>query len=85
MVRKLTNFSSSASSLLAELNLTQNELSRRINKNPRYINHIMRGRRNPSAEYIDLIANTLNLSEEDTVRLHRAAAKDCGYKLDLTK
>ncbi len=83
--RSSNNFGSSASSLLAELNLTQTDLSRRVGKNSRYVNHLMKGRRRPSAEYVDLIASALNLDEENTLKLHKAAALDAGFKLDLTK
>jgi len=31
------------------------------------------------------VANALGLSDKERVALHRAAAKDHGFKLDLTK
>lgn len=87
MVRKrpVTNFGSSVSNTLTELNLTQSDLSRKLGKNPVYVNHIMTGYRKPSPEYVDLIATALNLNRRDRIKLHKAAATDHGWKLDLTK
>lgn len=87
MVRKSsgTNFGRSVSSTLADLDLTQNKFSERLGKNPKYVNHIMTGYRKPSPEYVELVADVLNLSPEERAKLHRAAALDHGFKLDLTK
>lgn len=80
-----TNFGRSVSNTLADLDLTQNDLSERLGKNPKYVNHTMTGYRKPSAEYVELVANALKLSEEQRIKLHRAAALDNGFKLDLMK
>jgi cyanate lyase len=87
MIRKSisTNFGSSVSAKLAELNLTQLDLSEKINKNSRYVNHTLTGYRKPQPEYVDLVANALNLNDSEREKLHWQAAKDHGFKLDLTK
>lgn len=85
MVRRPTHFGSSVSATLAELDLTQNELSGKLGKHKTYVNHTITGHRRASAAYVDLVADVLNLSNEARVKLHKAAAKDHGFKLDLTE
>jgi transcriptional regulator with XRE-family HTH domain len=48
-----------------------------------YFNQVANGRRTPSADWLNLVANALDLSEEERVKLHRAAAKDHGFDIDL--
>ena len=50
-----------------------------------YLNQVATGKRLPSADWVDTVANALGLSPEERERLHRAAAKDHGFKIDLTK
>ena len=52
---------------------------------PSFVSLAMHGKRTVSPEWADTIAKALSLNEKETVDLHRAAAKDAGYKLDLTK
>jgi transcriptional regulator with XRE-family HTH domain len=48
-----------------------------------YFNQVANGRRTPSADWLNLVANALGLSDEERVKLHRAAAKDHGFEIDL--
>jgi HD-GYP domain-containing protein (c-di-GMP phosphodiesterase class II) len=50
-----------------------------------YVNQLITGHKKPSPEWVDLIADTLKLSPEQRQALHVAAAKQHGFKLDLTK
>lgn len=49
-----------------------------------YVNHTLSGAKKPNAEWVELVANALNVTPEQRARLHRAAAMDNGFKLDLT-
>jgi len=45
----------------------------------------MKGRRLGSADWIDTVANALDLNGAEREKLHRAAARDRGFKIDLTR
>ena len=79
------SFGASVSTALAEARMTQTELAEKTGRSPAYLNQVITGRKKPSAEWADLIANTLNLSPEQRQQLHFEAAKQHGFKLDLTK
>jgi len=80
-----TAFGASTSEFLAKRRMTQLDLTKAVGKHPAYTNQVLTGIRRPSPEYVDLVANALGLSDKERVVLHRAAAKDHGFKLDLTK
>jgi transcriptional regulator with XRE-family HTH domain len=80
-----TEFGALVSRSLTEARITQPDLAERLGKSTAYVNQTLTGRKKPSAEWADLVANTLKLTKEKRVELHRAAAKDNGFKLDLTK
>jgi transcriptional regulator with XRE-family HTH domain len=80
-----TDFGASVSKSLAEARLTQSGLAERTGQSPAYINQVITGRKKPSPQWIDMVANALNLSERERVHLHRQAAKAHGFTLDLTK
>ena len=65
--------------------ISQRELAAATGVSPSYVNHTMAGRKAVSPEWADLVADVMQLDEKARVELHRAAAKDAGYKLDLTK
>ncbi|MBL8552434.1 MAG: helix-turn-helix transcriptional regulator [Hyphomonadaceae bacterium] len=48
-----------------------------------YLNQVVRGERKPSADWLDLVADTMELTDEERAKLHRAGAKDQGFKIDL--
>jgi hypothetical protein len=70
---------------LTKAQTTQNMLAERTDASPAYINNMMTGRKTPPPEWVDLIASALNLEGNRRTKLHRAAAKDAGYDIDLTK
>jgi hypothetical protein len=45
----------------------------------------MAGRKSVSPQWADLVADAMKLDESARIELHRAAARDAGYKLDLIK
>lgn len=70
--------------ILAGRGLSQYRAAKMAETSQPYLNQVATGRRRASAEWIDLIANALELSPEESERLHRAAARDHGFKIDLT-
>ena len=69
------------SSNLSVSNMTQKSLAEATGQSPAYLNHVLTGRKNPSARWCDLIAETLKLNKEQTTKLHTEAAKRHGFKL----
>lgn len=49
-----------------------------------YANRVINGHFIPSAEWLNTVSLALNLSDEQRKVLHRSAAKDQGYEIDLT-
>lgn len=63
--------------------MTQTELAGSLNKSVSYTNQTLSGRKPASARWVDLVADVLELPATERLRLHTAAAKDHGFKLDL--
>lgn len=80
-----TEFGAVVSKNLTTASWTQLDLANNTGASLAYMNQMMTGRRRPSAEWADLIADTMRLSDRQRVQLHRAAARDVGFKLDLRK
>ena len=89
MVRKYKNYSTefgvSARRALAERQMTQLDLANSTGVSCAYTNALITGKKKPSPQWVDLISDTLNLTPEQRQELHVAAAKDHGFKLDLSK
>jgi plasmid maintenance system antidote protein VapI len=64
---------------------TQTQLANATGVSPSYVNQTISGKKYVSPEWADLVADVLKMSNTERVRLHRAAARDAGFKLDLTK
>ena len=64
--------------------VSQRKLAETAGVSSGYLNHTMKGRKTVSARFADTVADTLALTEVERVALHRAAASDAGFKLDLT-
>lgn len=71
--------------ILAGRGVTQYRAAKMAGTSQPFLNQVATGRRRASAEWIDLIAGALELSPEESERLHRAAARDHGFRIDLTK
>lgn len=80
-----TEFGTAVSAELAAAHLGQLDLAKRLGKTPVYLNRTLTGRVKPSPGWVDLVADTLKVSAEKRQALHVAAAKDYGFKIDLTK
>lgn len=74
-------FGSSLSGELAARGMTQSKLALTLGKSPAYINQVVKAKKRPSPEWVDLIADTLEVDDKARRALHRAAALDRGFKL----
>jgi cyanate lyase len=81
---KYGQFGASVSAALAERQLSQADLAEALGRSPAYLNQTMTGTKPASAKWADLVADTLKLSRAKRAELHAAAARDHGFKLDLT-
>lgn len=77
-----TNFGASVSQALAERQSSQTALASSVGRSVAYTNQTITGRKRPSPEWVDLIANTLEMNDIERKALHIAAAKDHGFKID---
>ena len=81
---RYSHFGASVSAVLAERQLSQADLAEALGRSRAYLNQTMTGTKPASAEWADLVADTLKLSRTKRAQLHAAAARDHGFKLDLT-
>src|SRR5262245_42322917 len=78
-----STFGAAVSSLLTERRMSQADLAEAVGKSHAYTNQTLTGRKSASPEWVNLVAETLRLSPKQRATLHRAAAKDQGYEIDL--
>ena len=78
------NFGESVSRALADSGLTQTVLAEKLDKTVGYLNNTMTGKAAASPKWADLVADVLKVSAAKRTELHVGAAKDKGYKIDLT-
>jgi transcriptional regulator with XRE-family HTH domain len=83
MARKRSEFGDKVSGLLKQREITQEGLASAIGRSQSYTNQVINGQKAPSAQWADLVANALGLSPEERQKLHAAAARDNGFKIDL--
>lgn len=80
-----TETSVALSEFIAGRGTTQYGLSRVSPVAQPYLNQVINSSRIPSGSWIDVVADSLDLDDAERVKLHRAAATDNGYKIDLIK
>lgn len=78
-----THFGTSVASLLHHRGITQEQLAETTGMSQPYTNQIVNGRRIASSRWADLVADALALTATERAKLHGAAAKDNGFKIDL--
>ena len=78
-----TAFGAALSDLLWDYRKRQTDLSRDLGISTSYVNALKTGKKAATAPTVDRIADALGANSADRVRLHRAAARDAGFKLDL--
>lgn len=80
-----TAFGEALSKQLSANQTNASSLAQTIGASPAMISRMANGSRTVSPQWADVIAKALALTSKETAALHRAAALDAGYKLDLTK
>lgn len=78
-----SEFGAVVDSALEERAMSQLDLAEATGRSPAYTNQTLTGVKPVSPEWVNLVAETLQLSAEKKAQLHRAAAKDRGYEIDL--
>lgn len=78
-------FAEALSRELDKRRMLQSDLARALNIDRSYVHRLVRGITKVSPEQTNAICESMGLTEEERVRLHRAAAKTWGFELDLTK
>jgi|GEM_PF-1456281 len=69
--------------ILMRRGLRASQLAAGLGVTPSYLSALVTGQKPVSAERVDQIADLLGAGPEERTRLHRAAAKDLGFRLDL--
>jgi transcriptional regulator with XRE-family HTH domain len=78
-----TEFGKYVSALLKSRDMTQDHLAAATGMSQPYTNQVVNGRKTASARWADLVADALKLSPDERAKLHAAAAKDNGFKIEL--
>lgn len=73
------------STYIDQYQTSRSDLASRLGTSRAYVSGLTTGVKHASAKMADEIADTLGVSAEEKVRLHRAAAADAGFKLELPK
>lgn len=77
-----TNFGATVSTILTQRSMSQTALAQAMGRSASHVNHVLTGRYSrPTATWADLVANALDLAEDQRKAIHRAAALDNGFKL----
>lgn len=76
-------FGAALNDQLSKRQMRQSDLARATGVTSTYINRLASGYASPSPEWVDLIADTLKLQKRERGRLHAAAARSRGYRIDL--
>lgn len=69
--------------LLEERSVSQADLARAIGTSRAYVSALANSQKAASPQRIEAIADLLETTREERIRLHRAAALDQGFNLDL--
>jgi transcriptional regulator with XRE-family HTH domain len=77
------HFSNELNKILSQSNVSQSALSRELGVSRAYVSYLATGKKQPSAERADEIADAVKASDEDRTKLHVAAARDLGFKINF--
>lgn len=80
-----TAFGSTVARYLDEKRATQADIAACSGFTPQNVSRVVSGQRRATPRWADLVADVLALQAGEREELHRAAAHDQGFKLDLTK
>lgn len=79
-----SNVGATASVILAERRTNQTALAKAMGVSGAYVSAVMTGKSPPSADWCNLVAQVLELTPQQRLRLHAAAAMDHGFEIDLS-
>ena len=80
---KDSHFGHALRSALSDKSMMQSDLANLLSVSSAYVSSISTGSKKVSAQRVDAITKVLSLDDRDAVKLHRAAARDLGFNLDL--
>ncbi len=83
MVKKRSRVGTELDLLAASRGYKQADMAGILEVTSSYVSSISTGSKSVTPQRIESIATKLEASEEEALRLHRAAALDMGFKLDL--
>lgn len=76
-------FAAAMADVLEDHGLSQVALAATLGTSASYVSAVMKGKKTLSPQRIDEISDTIGLNAAERVRLHRTAAQDRGFRLDL--
>lgn len=76
-------FGTSFGEILDRHGRTQSALASQMGTTRGYISQLATGQKGVSATTVENISDALGVSAEERLELHRAAAKDAGFRIDL--
>ena len=83
--KQKTAFGEALDKVLSAHQVSNAALASGAGMDPAHLHRQKYGQRYVSGADVDRMTTALGLSQIETVELHRAAARDAGFKLDLTK
>lgn len=84
IVKQPTLFGQKLKAALSSRDLMQVDLAEKLSVSSAYVSSISTGSKGVSASTVSSIARALDLDQAEAVQLHRAAASDLGFDLNLT-
>lgn len=75
-------FARALTEALARHGLSQTAAAARLESSVSYVNQLATGRKRPSGEQVDKVAAALRLPPAERARLHYAAARDAGFRVE---
>ncbi|MFZ3584804.1 helix-turn-helix domain-containing protein [Loktanella sp. DJP18] len=80
-----TAFGKAFVALLGQHNLRQTQVAESLDVSRAYVSALVNGHKSLKPNRIDAVGQVLGFDNTEVLRLHRAAAQDAGFRLDLPK
>lgn len=80
-----TAFGIALDEAMSKRGIRQTKVAEALGVSRAYVSNTMTGRYGVSGEQVDRFADALQAELDERAKLHRAAALDAGFKIDLTK
>jgi plasmid maintenance system antidote protein VapI len=81
--RARSGFGEALTGLMSRRGLRASRLAEALGVTPSYLSALVTGAKPVSPDRVEDIADSLGAAPEERTRLHRAAARDMGFRLDL--